>query len=69
MEYQGKVKNGVVVLDNGGTLPEGTRVKIEPLEQSPTWAEVFKDVTGQAVDLPSDLAGNHDHYLHGARKR
>ncbi len=69
MEYRGKVINGVVVLDNGDTLPEGATVKVQTVTEPPTWAEVLKDVTGKAEGLPSDLAKNHDHYLHGAPKR
>ena len=67
MVYQGTVVNGVVVFDDRETPPEGMRVQIQPVEEPPTWEEVFKDVTGKAVDLPSDLAENHDHYLHGTR--
>ncbi len=68
MEYEGTVKNGVVVLENGDKLPEGTRVKVQPVGELPTWGEVFKDVIGKAEGLPSDLARNHDHYLHGHPK-
>jgi hypothetical protein len=31
MIYRGTVKNGVVKLDDGPTLVDGTRVKVEPL--------------------------------------
>lgn len=31
MIYRGIVKNGVVELDDGPTLVDGTRVKVEPL--------------------------------------
>ena len=69
MEYQGKVINGVVVLEDGKALPEGTTVKVRAVDEPPTWGEVFKDVMGKAVGMPSDMARNHDHYLHGAPKR
>ena len=77
MTYRGHVKNGVVVFDEPGALPEGMRVDVAPAEQGnraaneqlPTWAEVFKDVAGKASGLPTDLARNHDHYLHGTAKR
>ncbi len=69
MEYQGKVRNGVVVLENGSQLPEGTPVRVIPTEEHPTWGDVFEDVSGKAVGLPADMARNHDHYLHGLPKK
>ncbi len=72
MTYRGHVKNGVVVLDEPVNLPEGIEVRIEAMTveaSQPTWEQVFKEVSGQAKDLPTDLAQNHDHYLHGAPKR
>ena len=33
MSYVGHVENGVVVLENGMTLPEGLKVRIEPVER------------------------------------
>ncbi len=69
MEYQGTIKNGVVVLEPGSQLPEGTPVRVLTAEPPPSLAEVSEEVAGKAVDLPSDLAKNHDHYLHGADRR
>jgi hypothetical protein len=36
--------------------------------QTPTLADQFADVIGSAPDLPSDMAAQHDHYLHGSPK-
>ena len=36
MVYRGRVKNGVVVLDNGGRLPDGTEVRVEPFSRGRT---------------------------------
>ncbi len=78
MIYQGRVQNGVVVLDGHIRLPEGTQVRIEPLEvtpqptadsQIPSLYERLKPVIGAAKGLPSDLAKNHDHYLYGVPKK
>jgi hypothetical protein len=72
MTYRGHIKNGVVVLEEGASLPGGTEVRVEPAdlpEEGPTWAEVFEDVIGKAEGLPCDLARNHDHYLHGAPRK
>ena len=38
-----------------------------PREERP-WA-VLERWVGKAEGLPADMAENHDHYLHGARKR
>jgi len=82
MEYRGHVKNGVVVLDDPVDLPEGVEVRIElgaltgpeategrPDDERPTLYERLKPVIGMAKGLPSDLARNHDHYLHGRPKQ
>jgi hypothetical protein len=71
MSFQGHVKNGVVVFDEPVALAEGTAVHVEPIAGAPrkTLAERFKDVIGAGVDLPEDLAKNHDHYLHGTPRQ
>jgi hypothetical protein len=72
MTYRGHVKNGVVVLDEQISLPEGAEVEVSPKvaeTQPPTWAEVFKDVIGKAEGLPADSSINHDHYLYGTPKK
>jgi hypothetical protein len=72
MTYRGRVQNGVIVLDPSVSLPEGAEVEVQPLQAEtspPTWAEVLKDIVGKAEGLPSDMARNHDHYLHRAPKR
>lgn len=76
MVYHGKVKNGVVVFENDSGLSDGTEVRVEPFSrgegiavEGPTLAEQFADVIGTVPDLPSDMAAQHDHYLHGAPRR
>jgi hypothetical protein len=76
MVYRGIVKNGVVVLGEGADLAEGTEVRVEPVargegppEAGPTLLEQLSDVVGSVPELPSDMAEQHDHYLHGAPKR
>ncbi len=66
MSYVGHVENGVVVLENGMTLPEGLKVRIEPVE--PSLADELLQWAGKGVDLPADLARRHDYYLHGREK-
>jgi hypothetical protein len=82
MTYQGTVQNGVVILQNGATLPEGAIVTIvlasresrdRPADDSRTigqkLAELGRWAETQPCDLPEDLAKNHDHYLHGLPKK
>jgi hypothetical protein len=72
MYYTGTIHNGVVVLDEGVSLPEGTRVRLEAAEPpagTETLGQRLLRFAGRAQDLPSDMAQNHDHYLHGQPKR
>ena len=78
MSYRGTVKNGVVVLEAGASLPEGTSVRVEAeaahAEQttapapSPEEDPLF-DMSKYAVDTGfPDLGVNLDHYLYGHPK-
>ena len=79
MTYRGQFRNGVVVFEQPPPLAEGASVEVaaledqhqqvEPVSDAPTWAEVLKDFIGKAKGLPADMARNHDHYIHGTRKR
>ena len=77
MTYRGHVENGVVVLDPPAELPEGAVVEVSLIDsasgpdeaEGQTLYEQYKDVIGIAEGLPSDLARNHDHYLHGQPKK
>lgn len=74
MSFQGVVANGMIVLDNGAKLPDGTRVEIfvkaesAAGESESSLASLLK-FAGAVKDLPPDMARNHDHYLHGAPKK
>jgi hypothetical protein len=62
----------MVVFDPPAKLPEGVEVQVIPVNGElppPTWAEVFRGISGKAEGLPPDMARNHDHYLHGAPKQ
>lgn len=77
MTYRGRVRNGVVEFEDGAAPPDGTEVRVEsigdgsPAERPPgTLGERLLRHAGTAGEgLPSDLARNHDHYLHGQPKR
>lgn len=64
------MKDGVVVLPPGVKLPEGAEVELTVPDAlaSASFAERYAAYVGVADDLPSDLAKNLDHYVHGHRK-
>ncbi len=66
MSLEGHIENGVVVFNEPVSLPNGTPVRVEVVAPGKTLAERFKSVIGAGVDLPEDMAKNHDHYLHGS---
>ena len=83
MTMRGHIKDGAVVLDRPAPLPDGTAVTVlaEAAPSAgdaeaaaavattlPTLYDRLKDVIGKAEGLPSDMAENHDHYIHGAPK-
>ena len=70
MTYRGKVKNGVVIFENGVPLEDGTEVHIEPIVMKTTGnANQVSKLFGAGERAKStglaDLARNHDHYLYG----
>jgi len=66
MSITAVVEKGVIRLPKDVQWASGTVVKIEPVdEQIPTLFEALKDFDRMADDLPSDLASNLDHYVHG----
>ncbi|MFL5244517.1 MAG: hypothetical protein ACJ8FY_20650 [Gemmataceae bacterium] len=69
MSFEGHIENGVVVFNEPISLPNGTPVRVEVTLPGKTLAERFKNVIGAGVDLPEDMAKNHDHYLHGTPRQ
>ena len=72
MSFEGTAINGVIVLDDERTLPEGVRVEVVVKESLPPASKLGEKLlrhAGRAVGLPDDLAAQHDHYLHGTPKR
>ena len=77
MVYHGRVKDGVIVLDDAVHLPEGAPVRVDIVDQhdksegltnGPASFDYFKEFIGSAKGLPSDAARNVDHYLYGRPK-
>ena len=72
MNLHGTVIDGVIVLDQQQALPEGARVEVilkMPVEAHSPLGELLLRHAGTAVDLPDDMAAQHDHYLHRTPKR
>ena len=79
MTLHGQIRNGHVVLDKSGALPEGTEVTVRPvLGRAKLGKRPKKPVkgkrkimrfAGKAKGLPGDAARNLDHYLYGHPKR
>ncbi len=79
MTYRGRVKGGVVIVDEPAGLPEGAEVRIEIASSGPdepvldengqTLGQKLLKYAGKATGLPPDASRNHDHYLYGTPKR
>jgi hypothetical protein len=80
MELEGVVQNGVIVPQGECSLPEGSRVRIQPMlpndrpksehaRLTDRLHQLAKKYENMPCDLPNDFAINHDHYIHGTQKR
>ncbi|MBI3407606.1 MAG: hypothetical protein HY040_04530 [Planctomycetes bacterium] len=77
MTLAGHVHNGRIELDDPISLPEGVKVQVELIlaDSAPQNGEaedlgkMLLKYAGMAVDLPTDAARNHDHYLYGTPKK
>lgn len=70
-----KVHNHTITLPADLAIEEGAEVQITVPEKGPaaegaaTLYDTLKDFVGAAQGLPEDFAAEHDHYIHGTRKR
>ena len=76
MTLRGHIKGGAVVLDEPAVLPDGTAVEVRTVERpaaesapAPALGEWLMRYAGTVKGLPSDLARNHDHYIHGTPRK
>ncbi len=71
--YTGEIRGGVVVFEGTPpSLPEGTKVRVEPVEIETALADLsdrLLKLSGTVEGLPEDYAENLDHYLRGQPKR
>ena len=73
MTFEGTVQGGVVVLEPGAQLADGTLVRVEPVLKGEGAKGVHRGDIFRIADLAvdtgiSDLATNADHYLYGHPK-
>jgi hypothetical protein len=80
MVFRGVVKRGKIVLERECVLPDGTPVKVipsrNPRRRQPhgkgdlenLWQGLLA-MAGTVEGLPPDMADNHDHYIHGTRRK
>lgn len=71
MTYRGHVQSGVVVFDGPETPPKGATVEVAvlPSRQDGSLRDLLMEFAGTVEGLPSDMAAQHDHYIHGRPKR
>jgi len=78
MTFRGRVSNGVIVLEEPSSLPEGTEVTVRAVQRkarpsrrrrSVKVAKGLLSLSGAARGLPADASRNIDHYLYGHSKR
>ena len=72
MSYTGTIIGGVVKLPPEVTWPDGTLVRVEPVEPANdrhNLVEKLKAIAQSLPDLPEDWSQQHDHYIHGTPKR
>lgn len=79
MTLLGHIENGMIVLDEATTLPDGMKVRVAIVPvgseasttegQPKTLYERYQSIIGAAEGLPADFAEQHDHYIHGTPKR
>lgn len=69
MVYRGHVQDGMVVLEDGARLPEGTPVIVQTTEPSSADSDSVYRLGELAVPTGvADLAANVDHHLYGHPK-
>ena len=76
---RGRVRKGVVVLDDPKSLEDGAEVSVRPIKskngttkskkKSITVSQGLLRLAGKAKNLPPDASQNVEHFLYGHAKR
>ena len=73
MTYHGHIKDGVVILNDAPFFPDGTEVQVQIMKPAhattSSLGQRLMKYAGKAEGLPTDLARNHDHYIHGTPQK
>ena len=73
MTLRGTIENGRLVLEDGGALPNGTRVSVSvqaATKKKTTKSDPLGRLGRHAVSTGiRDLADEHDHYAYGSPKK
>ena len=72
MSVTGTIEDGVVKLPPGASWPDGTKVrveKVEPASRENSLTRRLRELSARVGGLPSDLAEEHDHYIHRTPRR
>jgi hypothetical protein len=69
MTYHGEVRGGVVVLDEGASLPDGTKVAVQLLTPAAPEDPLLRMASLAVETGIPDLGTNIDHYLYGHPRR
>ena len=72
MSDTGTVEAGLVKLPPEASRPDGTKVRVEPLETGADrrpLVEALRAIAQSMPDLPPDWAAQHNQYIHGRPKR
>jgi hypothetical protein len=71
MTFRGHVQSGVVVFDGPEKPPEGAAVEVAllPVDAKGSLRDLLLEFAGTIDGLPSDMAAQHDHYIHGRSKQ
>ena len=75
MTITAKVHNHTITLPADLAIEDGAEVQItvpdkeSAADDGATLYDTLKDFIGAAQGLPEDFASEHDHYIHGTRKR
>lgn len=71
MSVTGTVKKGVVILPAGTHIPDGTTVRVEPIEgaEDDAFLKAVRKVAKPRPHWPKDYSLNHGHYVSGEPKK